>query len=125
MGTDYYRCDNCDLQVNDCMPYDDVCNGCGIRLCWNCTATFGIRDKPIDYEEAGKPLNGEYKMVFSKYAQDDGEDPDEAFYAYELLNCPFCEAKNEEEQKEAVLKYLLKKNKLTLKKAIKEMNDGN
>lgn len=119
MGTDYYRCSNCDLQVNDCTSYYDICCGCGAIICWNCAFDFGYREKSPDYDSPGDYIpNNKFKMekVVDKHF------PDESWY--ELLNCPLCKKRSEEEQKEKVLKYLLKKNKLTLKKAIKEMNSA-
>ena len=119
MGVDYYRCTNCDLQVCDADPYYDTCNGCSSIICWNCTFDLGIRAQSPDYESPGEPVVGPFKMKKVIESKSFPED-----YYWELMNCPMCIEDDKEKQKEAVLKYLLKKNKLTLKKAIKEMNRG-
>lgn len=119
MGTDYYRCSMCDLQVNDCIEYHHHCNHCDSIICWNCTFDHGIT-KESDGETPPEPIHeSPFKM---KKVIEDKEYPEEGYY--ELLNCPLCEDSDESKQKEDVLKYLLKKNKLTLKKAIKEMDSA-
>ncbi|MHA2427136.1 MAG: hypothetical protein ACXADB_03800 [Candidatus Hermodarchaeia archaeon] len=120
MGTDYYRCSICDLQVNDCIEYHHHCNHCGSIICWNCTFDLGIT-KRADGDEQPEPISDSpFKM--EKIIVDEEYDEDESYY--ELLNCPLCEDRDESKQKEEVLQYLLKKNKLTLKKAIEEMNSA-
>ena len=119
MGTDYYRCSICDLQVNDCIEYHNWCNNCSSIICWNCTFSHGITEKS-DGDPPEPIPDSPFKM---KKVIEDDEYPDECYY-YELLNCPLCSAVDEAKQKEDVLKYLLKKNNLTLKKAIQEMNSA-
>jgi len=125
MGIDYYRCTLCDLQVNDCIPYYNDCNTCGSIICWNCTYSHGISEES-DGESPPKPIsNSPFKMKLiiedqESYDESEGEDGG----CFELLTCPMCDAVSEEKQREAVLKYLLKKSDLTFKQAIEEMSNG-
>jgi hypothetical protein len=117
VGIDYYRCKKCDLQVNDADPWHDECTRCDTVICWNCASTLKIREKSVD-DSPGRPIQDQYKMKFSTW----GTDPETDFECFELLNCPYCKVKDKKKQEKAVLKYLLKKNGLTLKQAVKEMN---
>jgi hypothetical protein len=118
VGTDYYRCRKCDLQVNDCIGGYDCCKRCDTTICYECCWKLKIRGRPIGDYSPGEPTQ-EFKM---KKVIENKRYPDD-FY-YELLNCPYCKKLDKAAVDAKLLKFLLKKNSLTRAKAVKEMNNG-
>ena len=123
MGADYYKCYSCDCTLYGNLGEYDECDECETMICWTCSSDLGIRKALPEYP--GDPVNDPFKIKREVYDQEcyDESDGDDGFEDI-LLNCPFCEDKAEESQKDAVLNYLLKKNGLTLKEALKEINGG-